>query len=572
MALLSNALRKREKREAAAERRELVAGTSSLEMVVPREETIEGRSDSHLEGKSEAAAAARASESCAWMRGGAVRRSWRRCVLMRAQSEGSASPPRATPRPVPPLRRHGPHPRPNPSAPPLCEAIAPYEAALDDLRCQLQAKQAEVDGLKEKLAIASNRRNARLHPSKHNASASGGAPTAELFTACAEQTRTATRAFAAHLLQLIRAAGLDLTTATRSLTKIPVSSPQLAKHALEAHATHVLLDGFEFTTGCPHGRGIFDVLQNNGGMEANNPRINPSSCGFLVRRKKRKREAGMAVTATASLCCRLVRLPYARRRQPLSTRCSAAQSPDAVDREYADLNLRPLYPNRGHHLRIRQHVNPLSSSFSVPTKPPEWKEVFEDPLLPLMVDIGCGSGRFLIWLAKNRGEKRNYLGLEIRQKLVERTQFWVTELGLRNVYFMFANATVSFDQIMASYPGPLSLVSILCPDPHFKKRHHKRRVLQSQLVDSITKNLCLGGQVLLQSDVFEVAVDMRERFDGYSDVLEHVDFIDKDLRCDNEGWLLDNPMGIRTEREIHAELEGATIYRRMYQKTRDVSH
>jgi tRNA (guanine-N7-)-methyltransferase len=87
--------------------------------------------------------------------------------------------------------------------------------------------------------------------------------------------------------------------------------------------------------------------------------------------------------------------------------------------------------------------------------------VFEDPLLPLMVDIGCGSGRFLIWLAKNSGERRNYLGLEIRQKLVERSQFWVTELGLRNVYFMFANATVSFNQIASSYPGPLSLVSIL---------------------------------------------------------------------------------------------------------------
>uniref|UniRef100_A0A0D3H129 GIL1/IRKI C-terminal domain-containing protein n=1 Tax=Oryza barthii TaxID=65489 RepID=A0A0D3H129_9ORYZ len=33
--------------------------------------------------------------------------------------------------------------------------------------------------------------------------------------------------------------------ATRSLTKIPVSSPQLAKHALEAHVTRVLLVGFE---------------------------------------------------------------------------------------------------------------------------------------------------------------------------------------------------------------------------------------------------------------------------------------------------------------------------------------
>ncbi|KAJ1283981.1 hypothetical protein BS78_03G169400 [Paspalum vaginatum] len=280
----------------------------------------------------------------------------------------------------------------------------------------------------------------------------------------------------------------------------------------------------------------------------------------------------MAWTGTATLCCRLIRLPSARRAPTSRAWCSAAQSPDAVDKEYADLNLRPLYTNRGQHLRIRQHVNPLSSSFSEPTKPPEWKEVFEDPLLPLMVDIGCGSGRFLIWLAKNSGERQNYLGLEIRQKLVERTQFWVNELGLRNVYFMFANATVSFQQIISSYPGPLSLVSILCPDPHFKKRHHKRRVLQPPLVDSITKNLCLGGWVFIQSDILEVAVDMRERFDGYSDILAHVNYIDKGLQCDHEGWLLENPMGIRTEREIHAELEGATIYRRMYQKIRDASH
>uniref|UniRef100_A0ACD5WD51 Uncharacterized protein n=1 Tax=Avena sativa TaxID=4498 RepID=A0ACD5WD51_AVESA len=138
---------------------------------------------------------------------------------------------------------------PRPSAQPLREAVAPYEAELDDLRRQLQGKQAEVDGLKEKLTAATSRRNARLHPSKkhHNvAAATDGAPTAELFVACAEQARVATRGFAAHLLHLLRAAGLDPAAATRSITKIPVnSSPQLARYALEAHATAVLLGGFE---------------------------------------------------------------------------------------------------------------------------------------------------------------------------------------------------------------------------------------------------------------------------------------------------------------------------------------
>ena len=72
-------------------------------------------------------------------------------------------------------------------------------------------------------------------------------------------------------------------------------------------------------------------------------------------------------------------------------------------------------------------------------------------------------------------------------------------------------------------------------------------------------------QVFIQSDVLEVAVDMRDRFDAESDLLQHIDTIDPSMQCD-EGWLVKNPMGIRTEREIHAEFEGAKIYRRLYQK------
>ncbi|XAR63360.1 tRNA (guanine(46)-N(7))-methyltransferase [Bertholletia excelsa] len=183
-----------------------------------------------------------------------------------------------------------------------------------------------------------------------------------------------------------------------------------------------------------------------------------------------------------------------------------------------------------------------------------------------MVDIGSGSGRFLMWLAKRNLESRNFLGLEIRQKLVKRANYWVNELALRNIHFIFANATVSFKQLLSTYPGPLMHVSILCPDPHFKKKYHKRRVVQKPLVESILDNLSAGGKVFIQSDVVEVAFDMREKFDAVSDKLLHIDKIDPGMVCDSEGWLLNNPMGIRTEREIHAEFEGARIYRRLYQK------
>ncbi|AQK61372.1 tRNA (guanine-N-7) methyltransferase [Zea mays] len=282
----------------------------------------------------------------------------------------------------------------------------------------------------------------------------------------------------------------------------------------------------------------------------------------------------MAWTAAGTVCWRLLRLPSVR--CPLSSRarCSAAQSLDAVDKEYADLNLRPLYPNVCRHpssLRPypRCYSNLTTDSSMYAEGPSHAHTVAREPAQLILLGAHGAArveGGVRRPLASPHGRHR------LREwELVERAQFWVNELELMYVYFMFANATMSFEKIISSYPGPLSLVSILCPDPHFKKRHHKRRVLQQPLVDSIINNLCLGGQVFIQSDVLEVAVDMRERFDGYSGILAHVNYVDQDLQCDNEGWLLDNPMGIRTEREIHAELEGATIYRRVYQKVRDAS-
>jgi tRNA (guanine-N7-)-methyltransferase len=82
----------------------------------------------------------------------------------------------------------------------------------------------------------------------------------------------------------------------------------------------------------------------------------------------------------------------------------------------------------------------------------------------------------------------------------------------------------------------------------------------------ILRFIILIGQVFVQSDVLEVALDMRNQFDAEGDVLHHIDAFNQSLLCDTEGWISSNPMGIRTEREIHAEFEGAKIYRRLYQK------
>ncbi|KAM7490434.1 hypothetical protein LguiA_033355 [Lonicera macranthoides] len=76
----------------------------------------------------------------------------------------------------------------------------------------------------------------------------------------------------------------------------------------------------------------------------------------------------------------------------------------------------------------------------------------------------------------------------------------------------------------------------------------------------------VAKQVFIQSNVLEVALNIKDHFDAESYKLIHINKIDHGVICNKDEWLLTNPMGIRTEREIHAKLEVAKIYRRMYQK------
>eukprot|EP00850_Spirogloea_muscicola_P002195 SM000008S22284 [mRNA] locus=s8:827771:830537:- [translate_table: standard] len=238
-----------------------------------------------------------------------------------------------------------------------------------------------------------------------------------------------------------------------------------------------------------------------------------------------------------------------------------------IEQPFSELGLKDIQEQVG-GCRVRQHVNPLKASLMTPVEVPDWSEVFADPTLPLSVDIGCGSGRLLMVLAKRSNGLENYLGLEIRERLVERCLLWTQELCLSNIHFFVANASISFDSILATYPGKLRNVFILCPDPHFKKRHQKRRVLQEELVQAIVKRLEPEGQVFIQSDVEGVARDMMEQLEQHAGPLlapapQHGDGT---AAC-GDGWLLHNPLGIPTEREVYVLSMKEKMYRRLYVRT-----
>ncbi|MFM7674408.1 MAG: tRNA (guanosine(46)-N7)-methyltransferase TrmB [Synechococcus sp.] len=207
---------------------------------------------------------------------------------------------------------------------------------------------------------------------------------------------------------------------------------------------------------------------------------------------------------------------------------------------------------------VRQHVNPLSRLHQQPPPLPPLEALFADPALPLHLDIGCARGRFLLALAE-QDQSRNHLGVEIRRPLVEAAEAERQALGLTHLHFLYCNANVSLqDWLAALPPGRLDRVSIQFPDPWFKKKHHKRRVLQPPLLLALAGALAPGRELFLQSDVLAVIEPMVQLVEA-SGVFERP-------AEDERPWRGENPLPVPTERERHVLSQGLPVYRVLYRR------
>ena len=198
-------------------------------------------------------------------------------------------------------------------------------------------------------------------------------------------------------------------------------------------------------------------------------------------------------------------------------------------------------------MRIRQHVNPTLLHF----------EIFRGERPPLdgrlvEVEIGCADAQFLFERAAV-DPSRLYVGLEIREdltKLVNRK----ARAARVPVHAVFCHAQLHTTQIFA--PASVERVYVNFPDPWFKKRHHVRRMVDPALADQIAHALRSGGELFLQTDVWDIALDAMATFDS-------------DERFVNASgewsfWKQGNPYGVRSWREQNAQDTGLTVWRIMY--------
>jgi tRNA (guanine-N7-)-methyltransferase len=203
-------------------------------------------------------------------------------------------------------------------------------------------------------------------------------------------------------------------------------------------------------------------------------------------------------------------------------------------------------------MRIRQHVNPLDHFFE--TFRGQRPEL--DPARELEVEIGCADAQFLFERAA-REPAHQFVGLEIREDLVAYVQKKAKKTGLP-VQAVFCHAQLHTTSIFEA--GAAARVYVNFPDPWFKRRHHIRRMVDSVLAEQIAYVLRPGGELFVQTDVWDIAIDAMSSFDG-----------DRSERFENLGgewsfWKQGNPYGVRSWREQNAEETDLPIWRILYRR------
>ena len=208
---------------------------------------------------------------------------------------------------------------------------------------------------------------------------------------------------------------------------------------------------------------------------------------------------------------------------------------------------------------MRQHVNPLSKNFKEIERIPSLNEIFGDPKLNLHLDIGCAAGEFLFDLAL-ANTSWNYLGIEIREKLVKTAKLKVLEKEIKNLYFVFGNAhNVLNDDQSEFFIRNLKSISFNFPDPWFKKRHYKRRVIQPEFINLLSNSLQRGSLIFIKTDV-------KDLFD-YMDftIVSNSNFKKIDQQDFNYSDSF-NPNKIKTNRENYVIFNKLDIFERIYIK------
>lgn len=119
---------------------------------------------------------------------------------------------------------------------------------------------------------------------------------------------------------------------------------------------------------------------------------------------------------------------------------------------------------------------------------------------PLEVEVGSGKGLFLAGAARQCSD-HNFLGIEVAHKYARYAAARLARLELANARVIHGDALALFAHWMGD--ASLAAVHVYFPDPWWKKKHRRRRVMNESFLRDVERTLVPGGRLHFWTDVEE---------------------------------------------------------------------
>ena len=114
----------------------------------------------------------------------------------------------------------------------------------------------------------------------------------------------------------------------------------------------------------------------------------------------------------------------------------------------------------------------------------------------ISLEIGFGTGDVLLHNALNF-PKNLFLGIEYYKKGIAQLLLNIEKHNLKNIRLFYGDA---FDYLKLAKTNYLNEILIMFPDPWPKRRHWKRRIINKDIVNEISRILKSNGKALFFTD------------------------------------------------------------------------
>jgi tRNA (guanine-N7-)-methyltransferase len=133
------------------------------------------------------------------------------------------------------------------------------------------------------------------------------------------------------------------------------------------------------------------------------------------------------------------------------------------------------------------------------------ENLFSNPS-PMVLEMGCGTGEFLIELAGKHPEQC-FIGVEISRRAIYHAVNLAEKSCLENIKFIKADIRLLYPLMQAD---TWDMIHLNYPDPNYSASRRKHRIFSPEFLDACYKSLTGTGKISIVTDQGPFLLDMLE--------------------------------------------------------------